>query len=197
MGLVVGHHELHQGHQLVHGSGIGGGGFVVMVVMAVTVTVGMAVAVVARAVGMGMVVHITGPADTGHLVHLLVGDQDVHFEIGIEQFFQLVGIHQAVGNLAGRAAVVVVDLFPAGAVGNGQATPLFGQGCQGGDEPLRLREMGESVVDHHIVELLAEPGLLHIAADDLDVFVLGMLLLRQLCHLVGDVDAGDGGHLSL
>ena len=146
---------------------------------------------------MGMHMAGIGFFDTSHLVHIPVGDHDLHIEIGRKYLLQTFRVHQAVGDLAGGTAVMVVNGFPAGTVGNGQAAALFQKPRQGGNEPLRIRKMRKGIIHHHRVKFALKGGLLHIAADYPDIFDMGVLLGSQLCHLRRDVDTGDGFYIPL
>ena len=152
-----------------------------------------AVGVGVSAVGVGK--HI--PLDTADLIHMPVGDHHFHVKMGVEDPLQAFCGHQAVADLAGGAAVVVVDGGPAHAVGDGQPTVLFQKAGENFDQPLGLGEVGEGVVDHDPVKFPVEFCLLHVGADHGYSGFVRIFPGGDPGHLRGDIDAGDGGHAPL
>ena len=72
------YHVFHQSQQFIHGGDIPA---MVMVMMVMAVSVNMAVAT--------MRVDDTLPANTGYLIHMIVGNYYVYLEIGIKQRLQI------------------------------------------------------------------------------------------------------------
>ena len=127
-----------------------------------------------------------------YLVHPVVGDRGGNGQILLKNRRQLLHGHEAVGDVAGRAVVVGVDLLPAHAVGHSQRSAGLEQAGERSDQPFRIGKVRKGVIDHDTVKLFSKICGLHVPAEDRD------LRLRKLCpgnlrHLRGYVNAGDGG----
>ena len=188
MGIVVADQIPHQHQKLLNGRSVFLRGVFVGLV---PVGVGMgqtAVCVGHAEVGMGKRV----PLHTADLIHPLVGDHDLHGKVGIKQLHQLLGTHQAIGNLAGGAAVVAVNGLPAGAVGNGQPPVLLQKSRKSLNQMLGIGKVRKSVIHHDSIKLPVKDSFLHIAANHLHLGFRPELSSRDLCHFGGNVNAGDG-----
>ena len=187
MGIVVADQIPHQHQKLLNRRGV----FLRGVLMGlVPVGVGMgqtAVGVGHAEVGMGKRV----PLHTADLIHPLVGDHDLHSKVGSKQLHQLLGAHQAIGNLAGGAAVMIVDGLPAGAMGNGQPPVLLQKSRKSLNQMLGIGKMGEGVIYHDSVKLPVKGSFLHVAANHLHFRFRPKLSGCNFCHFGGNVNAGD------
>ena len=148
--------------------------------MAVGMTVSVGMAVTAVAVDHAL------PAGTGNLIHPFIGNDHIHIKVRFHQRRQFLLVKQINGHLAGSARMMVGQLCPTHAVGNGQLSTGFYQFSQHLDQVGRIGEMRESIVDHDGIKFFRELHGLHIAADHLHI---GEFALGDLHHFRGNIDA--------